>query len=62
MYRVCEAHLRVIAPAGNTVPFEKTLQWWRAVSITVSDLTGPGFEFPTSRSRVERISTRPKMI
>ena len=32
-------HLRIIAPAGNTAPFEEMLQRWRAVGNTVSDLT-----------------------
>ena len=38
------AHLRVIAPAGNTAPFKKMLQRWQAVGSTVSDLTDPELE------------------
>ena len=41
---------------GNTDPFEKMLQRWRAVGNTVSDLTGPRFEPQTSRSRDERVT------
>ena len=44
---------------GNTSPFEKMLQRWRAVGSTVSDLTGRRFEPQTSRSRDERITARP---
>ena len=32
--QVCGAHLRVIAPAGNTAPFEKMPQRWPAVGNT----------------------------
>ena len=52
------AHLRVIA-AGNTAPFEEMLQRWQAVGNTVFDLTGPGFQPQSSRSRDERVTTRP---
>ena len=52
------AHLRVIAPAGNTAPFEM-LQRWQAVGNTVSDLTDPRFESQTSRSRDKRATARP---
>ena len=41
---------------GNTAPFEKMSQWWRAVGNTVSDLTAPRFEPQTFRSRDERIT------
>ena len=44
---------------GNTAPFQDMLQRWRAVGKTVSDLTGPRLEPPTSRSRDERITARP---
>ena len=44
---------------GNTAPFEEMSQRWRAVSNTVSDLTGPRFEPQTSRSRDERVTARP---
>ena len=54
--RVSGAHFRVIAPAGNTAPFEEMSQRWRAVGNTVSDLTGPRFEPLTSRSRDERVT------
>ena len=37
--RVCKAHLRIIAPVGNTDPFEEMSQRWRAVGNAVSDLT-----------------------
>ena len=39
---------------GYTAPFEEMLQLWRAVSNTVSDLTGSRFEPLTSRSRETR--------
>ena len=45
--RVCRAHLRIIAPAGNTASFEEMLQQLQAVSSTVSDLTGPKFDSHT---------------
>ena len=58
------AHLRIIAPVGNTAPFEEMSQRWQAVGNTVSDLTGPKFESQTSRSRDERVTVwstgRPK--
>ena len=57
--RVGKAHLRVILPIGNTAPFEEMLQPWRVVGNTVSNLTGPRFEPQTSRSRDERVTTRP---
>ena len=38
------AHLRVIASAANTAPFEEILQRRRAVGNTVSDLASPRFE------------------
>ena len=44
---------------GNTASFEEMLQRWRAVGNTVFDLTGPRFEFQTSRSRDERVTVRP---
>ena len=52
-------HLRVIAPAGNTAPFEEMLQRWRDVGNTLSDLTGPRFEPQTSHSRDKRVTARP---
>ena len=45
----------LIAPAGNSAPFEKTLQRWRFGNI-VSDLTGPRFKLQTSPSRDERVT------
>ena len=54
VYRVCGAHLRVIAPAGHTAPFEEMLQQWQAVG-TVPNLTGLRFEPQTSRSREKRV-------
>ena len=44
---------------GNTAPFEKMSQRWRAVGNTVFDLTGPRFKPQTSRSRDERVTARP---
>ena len=44
---------------GNTAPFEKMSQRWRAVGNTVSDLTGPRFGPQTSRSKDERVTARP---
>ena len=44
---------------GNTAPFEEMSQRWRAVGNTVFDLTDPRFEPQTSRSRDERVTTRP---
>ena len=48
--RVDSTHLRVIAPASNTVPLEEMSQQWQAVGNTVSDLTGQRFEPQTFRS------------
>ena len=42
--RVCGAHFRVIAPAGNTAPFEEMLLRWRAAGNSVFYLTGPRLE------------------
>ena len=42
---------------GNTPPLEETLQRWRAVDNTVSNLTGPRFEHQTFCSRNERVTT-----
>ena len=53
--RVGMTHLRVIAPAGNTAPFEEMLKRWRDVGNTESNLTLPKFEPQTSRSRVVRV-------
>ena len=44
---------------GNTVSFEELLQRWRAVSNSVSDLTGPKFESQISRSIDARVTARP---
>ena len=44
---------------GNTAPFEKMSQRWRAVGNIVSDLTSPRFEPRTFRSRNERVTARP---
>ena len=44
-------HFPVIAPAGNTAPFEEMPQHWRAIGNTMSDLTGPRFEPQTFRFR-----------
>ena len=52
-------HLRVIAPVGNTAPFEEMSQPWRAVGNTVSDLTCPRFEPQTSHSRDKHVIARP---
>ena len=48
-----------MAPVGNTAPFQEMLQRWRAVGNTVSYLTGPRFEPPTSRFRDERVTALP---
>ena len=55
--RVYRAHLRVIAPAGNTAPFEEMLQGWRTVGNTVFNLTDPRFE-PDLRSNNWLIPSR----
>ena len=47
----CVTSGRVIAPVGNTAPFEDMFQRWRAVGYTVSDLTAPRFQPQTSRSK-----------
>ena len=44
---------------GYTASFEEMSQQWRAVGNTESDLTGPRFEYQTSRSRDERVTARP---
>ena len=44
---------------GNTTSFKEISQRWRAIGNTVSNLTGPRFEFLTSRSRDERVAARP---
>ena len=44
---------------GNTAPFEEMSQQWRAISNTLSDLTGPRYEPQTFRSRDERVTARP---
>ena len=59
--RVCGAHLRGTAPAGNTAPVEEMSQRWRAVSNTASDLTGPRFEPQIFRSKTERAITHRQM-
>ena len=43
----------------STAPFEETLRRWLAVDNTLSDLTGPRFEFQTSRLRDKRVTARP---
>ena len=55
------AHLRLIAPAGNTASFEEMLQRCQAIGNTVSDLTGPRFEPQPSRSRDEHVTTWPRV-
>ena len=57
--RVCVAHLRFIAPAGNTASFEEMSRWWRAVGNTLSDLTGLRCEPQTSHSINEYVTARP---
>ena len=44
---------------GYAASFEEMSQQWRAVSNTESGLTGPRFEYQTSRSRDERVPSRP---
>ena len=50
------AHLRVIAPVGNTAPSEEMSQRWRALGNTMSDLTDPRFISQTSRFIDERVT------
>ena len=45
---------------GNTVPFEEKLQRWRAIGKSVFDLTGPGFELLTFRTKAK--STLPHRL
>ena len=52
------AHFCVMR-SGKTAPFEEMLQRWRAVGNIVSDLTGPRFELPTSRSKDKRGTAQP---
>ena len=59
--RVCRpisASLRL----DNTAPFEEMPQRGQAIGNTVSDLTGPGFEPNTSRSRNEHVTARPTAV
>ena len=56
------AHLRVIAIAGNTAPFEEMSQRCRTVGNAVSDLIGPRFERQTSHFRDERVTIRTDML
>ena len=44
---------------GSTAPLEEILQQWRAVGNTAANLTDLKFEPQTSRSRVERVTSRP---
>ena len=44
---------------GNTAPSEEMSQRWRANGNAVSDLTEPRFEPQISRSRDERVTSRP---
>ena len=44
---------------SSTALSEETLQPWRAVGNTMTDLTGPRFEPQTSRSIEERVTARP---
>ena len=44
---------------GSTTSFKEMSQRWRSVGNTLCDLTGPRFEPQTSRSRDERLNTRP---
>ena len=59
MKQVCEAHPRVIVPAGNTAPFKEISQRWSAVGNIVFDLTDPRFEPQTSCSRDKSVTARP---
>ena len=58
LQRVGGAHLRVIAP-GQHSSFRRNVAAVPAVGKTVSDLTGPRFERPTSCSKEERVIARP---
>ena len=55
VYRVNEAHLRIIAPRQHSF-FQRNMQRRRAIGNTVYDLTGPRFEPQTSRSRDKRVT------
>ena len=60
--RITNYRMKVFPPRisqSSVAPFQDMLQRWQAVGKTVSDLTGPRFEPPTSRSRDERITARP---
>ena len=43
---------------GNAAPLEEKLQRWRAIGNFVSNLTDPGIESQTFRSRVEHVTAR----
>ena len=55
----------VVSPAPpllvplNTTSFEETLQRWRAVGNTASDLTGPRLKRQTSNSRNKHVTAQP---
>ena len=51
--------LRHCARATYTASVEEMSQQWRAVGNTESDLTGPRFEYQTSRFRGEGVTARP---
>ena len=55
-YESDEAHLRVIAIAGNTAPFEVMSQRWRTVGNAVSDLIGLRFEPQASHFKDKRFT------
>ena len=47
---------------GNTAFFEEILLLWQTTGKTFSDLTGPKFESQTSRSRDQRVTSRPVLL
>ena len=54
-----QGNLRVIAPIGNTAPFEEMLQQWLVVGNNVSDFTSLRFEPQTSHPRDEQVTAQP---
>ena len=51
----------LIAPAGNTAPFEKCRSGGELLTTLWSNLTGPRLEPYTSRFRDERVAARPEL-
>ena len=51
-----------LCPSNTAAPFEEMSPQWRAVDNSASNLTSPRFEPQTSRSRDERVTTRPTAL